>query len=99
LPWPIGFAGIDCEVSRWDNPTVDIVKTDSKNRVVLHGAGPQRAFQVVRPGEDVWILTRWAPPPEKPSRITIRKVDGFTVASCGRKITQAEVRKLLDEFP
>jgi hypothetical protein len=34
---------------------VDIMKTDSKNRVVLRGAGPQRAFQVERPGQDTWI--------------------------------------------
>ena len=78
---------------------MDIVKSDNKQRVTLPGGGPKRAFQVVRPGENTWILTRLAPPPEKPSKITIRKVDGFTVASCGRKVTQAEVRKLLEDFP
>ena len=98
-PWPTGLSGIDGEMRRWDSPTVDIVKSDNKQRVTLPGGGPKRAFQVVRPGENTWILTRLAPPPEKPSKITIRKVDGFTVASCGRKVTQAEVRKLLEDFP
>jgi len=59
----------------------------------------KRVFQVERPNEDTWILTRLAPPKITRAKITSRKVDGFTVFSCGRTVQQAEIRKLLDVFP
>ena len=78
---------------------MDIVKTDNKNRVTLPGAGPKRAFQVERPGQDTWILTRLVPAVGTPSKVKIVKERGFTVGVLGRKINLAAVNKALDEFP
>jgi hypothetical protein len=96
---PFGLRGIDGEVRKWDSPTVDIVKSDDKQRVTLPGGGPKRAFQVVRPGEDTWILTRLVAAPAAPSKVRMVKEGGFTVGVLDQKIDLAAVHKALDEFP
>ena len=72
------------------------VIADSKKRVTLP-TKPGERFDVQQFGEDKYVLTRLAPVNETSIRLV--KKHGYTVAVGGRKITQAEVRKALDEFP
>ena len=71
------------------------VIADSKKRVTLP-TKPGERFDLQTIGEDKFILTRLVPAVE-----TIRMVrrHGYTMAVGKRKITQADVRKYLDEFP
>lgn len=71
------------------------VIADNKKRVTLP-TKPGECFDVQSFGGDTFVLTRLAP---VKSKIRLVKKHGCTVAVSSRKITQAETRKLLDEFP
>lgn len=72
------------------------VIADNKKRITLP-TKPGARFDLQVHGEDKFILTRLVP--VEPPAVRLIKKHGWTVANNGRKITNAEVRKLLDEFP
>jgi hypothetical protein len=72
------------------------VIADNKKRVTLP-TKPGERFDLQSFGNDKFVLTRLEP--VKPGKIRLIKKNGYTVAVSSRKITQAETRKLLDEFP
>lgn len=80
----------------WEIPTVTVV-ADSKKRVTIRVCNPGDRFDVQQSPDGKVILTPLVPE-SKPNTIRLEKRHGYTVA-VGRKITQAEVRKALDEFP
>jgi hypothetical protein len=71
------------------------VIADNKKRVTLP-TKPGERFDVQAVGGDKFILTRLAPVEGK---VRLVKRHGYLVAVGSREITQAETRKLLDEFP
>ena len=73
------------------------VIADNKKRVTLP-TKPGERFDLQAVGKDKFILTRLAPV-ERPAKIRLVRKHGYTVAVGKRKITQAEVRQALDEFP
>jgi len=73
------------------------VIADNKKRVTLP-TKPGERFDLQSFGGDRFVLTRLAPV-ERTERVRLVKKHGCTVAVGGRKITQEETRKLLDEFP
>jgi len=73
------------------------VIADNKKRVTLP-TKPGERFDLQSFGGDKFILTRLAPV-EKAERVRLVKKHGYTVAVGTRKISQAQVRKALDEFP
>lgn len=73
------------------------VIADNKKRVTLP-TKPGESFDLQSFGGDKFILTRLAPVETK-GKIRLVKRHGCTLAVSDRKITQAETRKLLDEFP
>jgi hypothetical protein len=73
------------------------VIADSKKRVTLP-TKPGERFDLQAIGGDKFILTRLEPV-ERKEKIRLVKKHGYTLAVGSRKITQAEVRKALDEFP
>lgn len=73
------------------------VIADNKKRVTLP-TKPGERFDLQSFGGDKFVLTRLAPV-EKTERVRLIKKRGYTVAVGTRKISQAETRKLLDEFP
>jgi hypothetical protein len=72
------------------------VIADDKKRITLP-TKPGARFDLQAHGEDKFILTRLVT--AEPPTVKLIKKHGYTVAVNGRKITSAEVRKLLDEFP
>ncbi len=74
-----------------------IITADSRRRVTLpKPAHPGDAFDLEKTGESQFLLTRL----EKPERkITLSLKNGFLVAASGKRITMAETRKLMDQFP
>jgi hypothetical protein len=72
------------------------VITDSKKRVTLP-AKPGERFDVQSFGGDKYVLTRLAP--VEPAPVRLVKRHGYTVALSGRKITNADVQKAMEEFP
>ncbi|HEX7577230.1 MAG TPA: hypothetical protein VF430_04245 [Verrucomicrobiae bacterium] len=74
-----------------------IVTADSRRRVTLpKPAQPGDAFDVEKSGDGQFLLTRL----EKPARrVTLLRKDGLLVATSGKRITMAETRKLMDQFP
>ena len=74
-----------------------IIIADSRRRVTLpKPAQPGDAFDVEQSGNGQFLLTRL----EKPvCRVTLSRKDGFLVATSGKRITMAETRKLMDQFP
>ena len=74
-----------------------IITADSRRRVTLpKPAQPGDAFDVEKSGNGQFLLTRL----EKPAhRVTLSRKDGFLVATSGKRITMAETRKLMDQFP
>jgi hypothetical protein len=73
------------------------VIADNKKRVTLP-TKPGERFDLKAFGEDKFILTRLAPV-ERMETVRLVKKNGYTVAVGTRPISQAEVRKFLDEFP
>ena len=74
------------------------VIADSRRRVILKPAKPGDRFDVrVMPDGKV-ILTPLVPA-DKADKIKLVRKRGYTVAVGTRRITQEQVRKLLDEFP
>ena len=74
------------------------VTTDAKKRVVLPQAKPGDVFDVQNSSNGKLVLTPLIPD-ERPNRIKLVEENGYLVAVGSRLITQAETRKLLDEFP
>ena len=74
-----------------------IITADSRRRVTLpKPAQPGDAFDLERSGNGQFLLTLL----EKPvHRVALSRKDGFLVATSGRRITMAETRKLMDQFP
>jgi hypothetical protein len=74
-----------------------IITADSRRRVTLpKPAQPGDAFDLEKTGESQFLLTRL----EKPARkIMLSHKNGFLVATSGKRITMAETRKLIDQFP
>jgi hypothetical protein len=70
---------------------------DNKKRVTLP-TKPGERFDLQAQGEDKFILTRLVPV-ETRQKIRLVKKNGYTVGVGQRCISQAEVRKCLDEFP
>jgi predicted RNA binding protein YcfA (HicA-like mRNA interferase family) len=73
------------------------VIADNKKRVTLP-TKPGERFDLQVHGQDKFILTRLTPVETKET-IRLVKKNGYTVAVGNRRISQAEVRKFLDEFP
>jgi hypothetical protein len=73
------------------------VIADNKKRVTLP-TKPGERFDLQTVGVDKFILTRLVPV-EKAEPVRLVKKHGYTVGVGPRKISQAQVRKLLDEFP
>jgi hypothetical protein len=73
------------------------VIADNKKRVTLP-TKPGERFDLQAIGGDKFILTRLVQV-ERKEKVRLVKKHGYTVAVGARKITQAEVRKALDEFP
>ncbi|HEY1662074.1 MAG TPA: hypothetical protein VGI03_06620 [Verrucomicrobiae bacterium] len=73
------------------------VIADNKKRVTLP-TKPGERFDVQVVSSDKFVLTRLVPA-DRPERVRLVKKRGYLVAVGTRKITQAETRKLLDEFP
>ena len=73
------------------------VIADNKKRVTLP-TKPGERFDLQVHGRDKFVLTRLAPVETKET-VRLVKKNGYTVAVGGRRISQAEVRKYLDEFP
>ena len=74
-----------------------IITADSRRRVTLpKPAQPGDAFDLEKSGNGQFLLTRL----EKPAhRVILSRKDGFLVATSGKRITMAETRKLMDQFP
>ena len=74
-----------------------IITADSRRRVTLpKPAQPGDAFDLEKSGNGQFLLTRL----EKPAhRVALSRKDGFLVATSGKRITMAETRKLMDQFP
>ena len=73
------------------------VTADDRRRVMLP-VKPGDRFDVEVSGEGKLVLTPLVPS-DKPDNIRLVKKHGYTVAVGTRRITQEQVRKLLDEFP
>jgi hypothetical protein len=74
-----------------------IVVADTRRRVTLPTpAHAGDVFAVESPGQGRFVLTRLEK--QRPSVKLVRK-QGFLVASTGRKISMAQTRALMDEFP
>jgi len=74
-----------------------IITADSRRRVTLpKPANPGDAFDLEKTGRGQFLLTRL----EKPARkITLSRKNGFLVATSGKRITMAETRELMNQFP
>ena len=74
-----------------------IITADSRRRVTLpKPAHPGDVFDLEKTGRGQFLLTRL----EKPSRkITLSRKNGFLVATSGKRITMAETRELMNQFP
>lgn len=74
-----------------------ILVADARRRVTLpKPANAGDAFALETTGEGQFVLKRL----EKPARrVKLSRQQGFLVASTGRRITMAQTRALLDEFP
>jgi hypothetical protein len=74
-----------------------IITADARRRVTLpKPAHPGDAFDLEKTGSGQFLLTRL----EKPARkVTLGRENGFLVATSGKRITMAETRKLMDQFP
>jgi len=74
-----------------------IITADARCRVTLpKPVHPGDAFDLETTGSGQFLLTRL----EKPARkVTLSRENGFLVATSGRRITMAETRKLMDQFP
>jgi hypothetical protein len=74
-----------------------IIVADSRRRVTLpKSAHPGDAFALETPGEGQFVLKRLERPVHK---VRLLRKDGFLIATTGRKITMAQTRALMDEFP
>ena len=89
--------GLEKVRCKWDNPTMTTI-TDAKRRVTLSVAKPGDRFDVQVSDDGKVILTLLVPA-ARTETVRLIKKHGYTVAVGSRRITQEQVRKLLDEFP
>jgi len=74
-----------------------IITADARRRVTLpKPAHPGDAFDLEATGPGQFLLTRLEKPAHK---VTLGRENGFLVATSGKRITMAETRKLMDQFP
>ena len=74
-----------------------IVTADSRRRVTLpKTAHPGDAFALEANPQGQFVLTRLEKQTRRP---TLSRKKGFLVASTGRRITMAQTRALMDQFP
>ena len=74
-----------------------IITADSRRRVTLpKPAHPGDAFDLEKTGHGQFLLTRL----EKPARkVMLSRRNGFLFATAGHRISMAETRKLMNQFP
>jgi bifunctional DNA-binding transcriptional regulator/antitoxin component of YhaV-PrlF toxin-antitoxin module len=74
-----------------------IITVDAKRRVTLpKPAHPGDAFAIEKTSDGQFLLTRL----EKPARkVKLSRQGGLLLATSGRRISMAETRKLMDQFP
>jgi hypothetical protein len=74
-----------------------IITADARRRVTLpKPAHPGDAFDLEATGPGQFLLTRLEKPAHK---VALSRENGFLVATSGKRITMAETRKLMDQFP
>lgn len=74
-----------------------VITADARRRVTLpKPANPGDVFDLEQTSEGQFVLTQLAKPAR---RVTLQRKQGFLVARTGRRITMAETRKLMDQFP
>jgi len=74
-----------------------VIIADSKRRITLpKPASPGDVFALETLGEGQFVLRRLEKPPRK---IKFSRKNGLLIASTGRRITMAQTRALMDEFP
>ena len=88
---------LDCPFGLWDNPTMTVI-TDNKKRVTLP-TKPGERFDLQAFGKDKFILIRLEPVKLRQSRVTFRKMGGYTVGTLDHPINNAALREALAEFP
>jgi hypothetical protein len=74
------------------------VIADNKKRVTLP-TKPGERFDVQSFGSDKFILTRLAPVKPRKTKVTFKKVDGYTVGVLNHPIDVVALQKALAEFP
>jgi hypothetical protein len=74
------------------------VIADNKKRVTLP-TKPGERFDVQAFGNDKFVLTRLAPVKTRKTKVTFKKVNGYTVGVLGHPINEAALKKALAEFP
>ena len=74
------------------------VIADKKKRVTLP-TKPGERFDVQTVGDEKFILTRLTPMARRATKVTFKKVDGFTVGRLGHPINPAALKEALTEFP
>jgi len=80
----------------WVSP-LHVITADARCRVTLpKPAHPGDAFALETTGPGRFLLTRL----EKLARkVTLCRENGFLAATSGKRITMAETRKLMNQFP
>jgi hypothetical protein len=74
-----------------------IIVADSRRRVTLpEPAHPGDAFAVEKTDAGQFVLTRLEKAPRK---VTLKRKQGLLLATNGRRITMAQTRALMDQFP
>ena len=74
------------------------VIADNKKRVTLP-TRPGERFDVQTFGNEKFVLTRLAPVKMRPTKVTFKKVNGYTVAETNHPIDAEAIQRALEEFP
>ena len=74
------------------------VTADNKRRVPLRMAAPGDRFDVQVSPEGKLVLTKLVPV-TRPGKARFVKKNGYTVGIGPRKVSEAEIRKALEQFP
>jgi hypothetical protein len=74
------------------------VIADNKHRVTLP-TKPGERFDIQVFGTEKFVLTRLVPADPQPSRVTIKKVDGFAVGVLGHSVNETALKEALAEWP
>jgi bifunctional DNA-binding transcriptional regulator/antitoxin component of YhaV-PrlF toxin-antitoxin module len=75
------------------------VVADNKKRVTIRLAKPGDRFDVEVAGNGKFVLTRLEPVAERrPTKVRIKKRDGYSVGVLDRSISEAAIKEALAEF-